>query len=169
LDEGDPVEVGAEQMENLHPGGCEEEDVGDAEGKLEEEEGSTTRLRRVVPRSNGRTQRTAMSAAAGCSQRIRTRSGAVAAKSEVRAARRVEEGKRVSARAAMEPVAPTAMVERMASRAGPRGVGCGVVGGSLREGLRNQAVRPSAAMRSRVLVKWMDCMKTRAGEALSWT
>jgi hypothetical protein len=97
---------------------------------------------------------------------MRTRRGEAAEKSEARAARRVEEGKRVSARAAMEPAAPTAMVERMANRAGPRGVKCGVVGGSLRVGLRKKAVRAREAMSRRVLVKWMDCMRTRAGEAL---
>jgi hypothetical protein len=39
LDEGDPIEVRAEEMDDLHPGGREEEDVGDAEGELGEEEG----------------------------------------------------------------------------------------------------------------------------------
>jgi hypothetical protein len=39
LDEDDPVEVGAEEVKDLHPGGREEKDICDAEGELEEEEG----------------------------------------------------------------------------------------------------------------------------------
>jgi len=71
---------------------------------------------------------------------MRTSRGEVAAKSDARAARRVGEGKRVSARAAREPVAPTVMVERMASQAVQRDVGAT---DSVRLGLRNQAVSAS--------------------------
>jgi hypothetical protein len=39
LDEGYPIEVCTEQVEDLHPGGGEEEDVGEAEGELEEQQG----------------------------------------------------------------------------------------------------------------------------------
>jgi len=39
LDEGDPIEVCTEEVEDLHPGGREEEDVGEAEGELEQQQG----------------------------------------------------------------------------------------------------------------------------------
>ena len=93
---------------------------------------------------------------------MRTRSGALAAKSDANAALRLGEGKSVSASAATEPVAPTSNVSRMAAAA--RGFGAKVI---VESSSRNHHhVSVNAASNSMVLVKWTHCMMERASEML---
>ena len=47
-DEGDPEQVGTEQVEHLHPGGGEEGDVGDSEGILQEQQAGHGNRQRAI-------------------------------------------------------------------------------------------------------------------------